>query len=109
MAAKGTPVVTSNLGSMAEVVEDRRTGRLVVPGDVTSLAEAIQSLTADSLALRDMRVAARTEFEQKYTAEVNYQILMALYRRALGKQYELPTGLSTNEAIDAEIPVLHVR
>jgi glycosyltransferase involved in cell wall biosynthesis len=107
--AKGTPVVTSNLGSMAEVVEDRRTGRLVVPGDVTSLAEAIQSLTADSLALRDMRVAARTEFEQKYTAEVNYQILMALYRRALGKQYELPTGLSTNEAIDAEIPVLHVR
>jgi glycosyltransferase involved in cell wall biosynthesis len=107
--SKGTPVVTSNLGSMAEVVEDRRTGRLVVPGNVASLAEAIQSLAADAQALCNMRLAARTEFEQKYTAEVNYQILMALYRQASGEQHELPTDQSAIEARPAETPLLNAR
>ena len=57
--AKGTPVITSNLGSMAEVVEDRRTGLLVPPADAQSLAGAIQSLTIDRTALPQMRKAAQ--------------------------------------------------
>jgi glycosyltransferase involved in cell wall biosynthesis len=107
--SKGTPVVTSNLGSMAEVVEDRRTGRLVAPGNAASLAEAIQSLAADAQTLRNMRLAARTEFEQKYTAEVNYQILLALYRRASGEKHELPADQSTTDADRAETHLLHAR
>lgn len=105
--AKGTPVVTSNLGSMAEVVEDRRTGRLVAPGDVASLAEAIRSLAADAQTLRKMRVAARTEFEQKYTAEVNYQILLDLYRRVSGEDHEPTTDRSAPNADRAAASVLN--
>ena len=34
-------------------------------------------------ALRDMGQEARREYEQKYTAERNYEMLMEIYRRAM--------------------------
>jgi hypothetical protein len=37
-----------------------------------------------------MRVAARHEFEQRFTPEANYQILMAAYAHVLGSSF--PTG-----------------
>jgi len=37
----GTPVVATRVGGVAEVVVDGVTGRLVEPGDVTALADAV--------------------------------------------------------------------
>jgi len=38
-----------------------------------------------------MRKAARSEFEQKYTAEVNYRILVSIYREVCAKPHREPT------------------
>jgi glycosyltransferase involved in cell wall biosynthesis len=80
--AKGTPVVASNLGAMARLVDHGRTGLLFAPGDPADLAAKVERLLDDPSELDAMRRAARREYEQKYTAESNYRILMAIYERA---------------------------
>jgi len=81
--AKGTPVIASRLGAMAELVDEGRTGLLFTPGDSAALVEAVERLLADPDALSRMRPAARREFETKYTAETNYRQLIDIYDRAI--------------------------
>jgi glycosyltransferase involved in cell wall biosynthesis len=80
--AKGTPVVASRLGAMSELVDEGRTGELFTPGDSADLARVLGGLLGDAGRLARMRVAARQEFEARYTAESNYRQLLALYFRA---------------------------
>ncbi len=82
--SKGTPVIASNLGAMTELIEHERNGMLFIPGDPAALAAAVLAVHEDSATLTRMRKAARDEFEQKFTAEANYKLLMAAYRRVLG-------------------------
>jgi glycosyltransferase involved in cell wall biosynthesis len=81
--AKGTPVVASRLGAMAEIVADGRTGLLFNPGDPADLAGKVRSILADLPRLARMRRAARQEFEENFTADTNHGILVAIYERAL--------------------------
>lgn len=83
--SRGTPVVGSNFGAMAELIDDGRTGLLFAPGDALGLCDSVKRLYANRDALGPMRMAARQEFEQKFTSAANYQILMAAYRRVLGE------------------------
>ena len=81
--AKGTPVIVSKLGAMAEIVDDGHTGLHFKPGDPVDLAEKVRSILADPSKLRQMRQAGRQEFDQRFTADVNHQSLVAIYERAL--------------------------
>src|SRR5207302_10465568 len=80
--AKGTPVIASRLGAMAEVVADGRTGLHFEPGNAADLAATVRRFVADPAVQRQMRQAARAEFEEKFTAAINYRTLMAIYERA---------------------------
>jgi glycosyltransferase involved in cell wall biosynthesis len=83
--AKGTPVIASNLGAMAELVDHGRTGLHFAPGNPVALASAVQQLLANQPARKEMRHAARKEYEQKYTAEANYHTLRAVYEQVLAE------------------------
>ncbi|BAI90481.1 MULTISPECIES: glycosyltransferase [Arthrospira] len=83
--AKGTPVIASNLGAIAELVEHGRTGLLFKPGDPISLTEQVDSLISHPKKLPQMRREARAEFEAKYTAPQNYQQLKSIYQLVLSK------------------------
>jgi glycosyltransferase involved in cell wall biosynthesis len=83
--AKGTPVIASKLGAMAEIVEDGRSGLHFKPGDPVDLAEKARRILADPLKLKWMRQAAREKFAQNFTADANHRILMAIYERALSR------------------------
>ncbi|MBS0017849.1 MAG: glycosyltransferase family 4 protein [Arthrospira sp. SH-MAG29] len=83
--AKGTPVIASNLGAIAELVEHGRTGLLFKPGDPISLTEQVDSLISHPEKLPQMRQEARAEFEAKYTAPQNYQQLKSIYQLVLSK------------------------
>jgi glycosyltransferase involved in cell wall biosynthesis len=80
--AKGTPVLASRLGSMAELVKDGVNGILFDPGNEADLVTQVDRLIASGEALRD---GARREFESKYTAEANYPALMSIYDAALNR------------------------
>ena len=76
---RGTPVIASRLGAMAELVDDGRTGRLFAPGDSEDLAEKVAEMLAGRRPPAAMREAARAEFEAKYTADINYRQLCEMY------------------------------
>jgi len=81
--ACGVPVIASRIGAMAEIVEDGRTGLLFEPGDPEDLAEKVAWAWAHPEEMAEMGQEARREYEAKYTAERNYEMLMAIYERAM--------------------------
>jgi glycosyltransferase involved in cell wall biosynthesis len=81
--AKGTPVIASRLGALAEGVTHGRTGLHFAPGDAHDLAKQVNFAAANPEMLADMRLNSRREFEQRYTAEQNYRMLLDVYRRAM--------------------------
>jgi glycosyltransferase involved in cell wall biosynthesis len=81
--ACGLPVIASDLGAMRELVEDHRTGLLFRPGDPDDLATKVRWAFEHPAELQAMRAAARREFEEKYTAERNYKILINIYEMAI--------------------------
>lgn len=88
---KGTPVVASRAGALAELVVDGITGRLVRPGDPDDLAQAVQRMLVDPAALKRMRERARAEFEVRFTGETNYRQLLGIYRSVAVRKQERPT------------------
>lgn len=83
--AKGTPVIVSKLGAMAELVDHGRTGLHFEAGVAVDLAAQVRRILADPQELARMRLAARQEFASKFTADANHNILMAIYEQALGR------------------------
>jgi glycosyltransferase involved in cell wall biosynthesis len=81
--ACGLPVIASNLGSMAETVTHEKTGLLFDPGDPADLARIVRWAFEHPEAMDAMRIAARREFEEKYTADRNYEMLMSIYETAI--------------------------
>ena len=81
--ASGVPVIASGLGAMAEVIEHGRTGLLFSTGDADDLAAKIEWAIGHPTEMAGMRAEARSEYLAKYTPERNYELLMALYERAI--------------------------
>ncbi len=76
--AKGTPVVASRCGAMVDLVDHGRTGLHFIPGDPDSFAERLRELWTN-VNMFTMRQAARTEYEERYTEENNYDQLLEIY------------------------------
>jgi glycosyltransferase involved in cell wall biosynthesis len=81
--AYGLPVLASRLGAMAEIVEEGRTGLLFEPGNPNDLAEKVEWAWTHPEEMKRMGKEARKEFEEKYTAEKNYKMLMEIYQLAI--------------------------
>jgi glycosyltransferase involved in cell wall biosynthesis len=79
----GLPVIASRLGSMAEIVVDGLTGILFEAGNADDLATKVRWAVEHPDEMRVMGEKARKDYERKYTSEVNYQQLMAIYEGAI--------------------------
>lgn len=82
--ACGKLVIASRLGALAELVEDGKTGLLFEPGNAQDLASKIKWTLENESACVEMGKNARRVFEEKYTAENNYKMLMKIYHSILG-------------------------
>jgi glycosyltransferase involved in cell wall biosynthesis len=83
--ARGTPVVASRLGSLAEFVKPDVSGFLFDPGDPASLAEAVDKFLKLPDSGQRMGANAREIFLNTYSAERAYDNILALYQFALKK------------------------
>jgi glycosyltransferase involved in cell wall biosynthesis len=81
--ACGLPVIASRHGALAELVQDGRTGLLFEPGNASDLAQKLTWAEAHPVEMARMGASARAEYESNYTAEDNYERLMAIYNKAL--------------------------
>ena len=81
--SQGTPVISSNIGSMTEMVEHGRTGLHFESGNAQDLADKIIWSMEHPAEMNRMGRNARAEYEAKYTPEKNYHMLMAIYEQAI--------------------------
>jgi len=90
--ACGLPVIASRLGSLEEIVRDEQTGLHFSPGDPVDLAHKVEWAWTHEADISRISRTARAEFEQKYTAEQNYQNLMRIYGQVSDSVGELRAG-----------------
>ncbi|HEV2690749.1 MAG TPA: glycosyltransferase family 4 protein [Bryobacteraceae bacterium] len=90
--ARGTPVIASNHGAMADVVRHDQTGLLFSPGNSGALVHAIRTLHSDAKMQMRMRHAARAEYEQKYTGAANHAMLINAYNQAIARMSPATTA-----------------
>jgi glycosyltransferase involved in cell wall biosynthesis len=77
----GKPIVSSNVGGIAEVIRDGETGLLVPPGDAAALESAIASLAADASLRQRLGQAAFGSFATQFTRSVMAGAAEEFYRR----------------------------
>jgi glycosyltransferase involved in cell wall biosynthesis len=85
--SNGLSVVASKIGSMTSVIENRRNGLFFNVGDDSDLSEKLERMLAHPAECAVMGRAARQEYEEKYTAEANYEMLLAIYRQAIADRF----------------------
>lgn len=78
-----TPVVASNIGSIADVVETERCGILVDPSDVEAVSNAIVYLLENPQIARAMGERGQKAVDEKYNWEMEQQKLVDAYRTIL--------------------------
>lgn len=78
------PVVASNVGGMAELVEEGVSGYLVPAGDIAALAERLQRFIANPALCQQMGQAARQRFCQKFTLRLHGEKISRLYAELVG-------------------------
>ena len=78
--AHGLPVIASNTGGLALLVENNDTGLLVTPDDATALADAIGRLWADDALLMHVVEGGRQRFGHEFSAKVIVGEYMRYYR-----------------------------
>lgn len=82
--AAGRPVVVTDTGGLAEVVDAGKSGLVVPPGDVDRLAEAILGITADPAVMETMGRHAKYLADTKYSWNDIAAKTMDVYRAAIG-------------------------
>lgn len=85
--ACGTPVLASALGSPNELIRDGVNGFRFAPGNDDDLVRCIQSILSRPDELREMRRSSRACYEQYYTADRNYELLMGVYQKAIAAEH----------------------
>lgn len=81
--AFGTPAAVSNIGPLPSIVQDGCNGVVFQPGNSQSLVQVLQQSWNTPGTLERLAEGARASFESLYTEEVNYRILLDIYRKAV--------------------------
>ena len=87
--ACGLPVVASELGGTASLLEPGITGLYFEAGNSVQLKEKVRQLHEQPSTLKEMRHAARQRYENSYTPEANYEQLIRLYKGVLAGRADL--------------------
>lgn len=75
----GTPVVSTDVGGMREIVADRRSGRLVPSGDATALADAIDEVCGAAELGERYAVQAKSDLLERFSTDNMFRRLRLLY------------------------------
>jgi len=81
--AVGTPVITTDAGGMAEVIQDGTNGFLVARYNAVALEEAILKIIHDYPSAIERSVRARKTVEEKFNLEFQLQIFEQEYKNAI--------------------------
>jgi glycosyltransferase involved in cell wall biosynthesis len=80
--SRGTPVLAADIGAVRELVEEGVTGYRFQAGEVDALVAGALRFTAVE-EYEQMRFNCHELFSSKYAAEVNYELFMKIYAKAI--------------------------
>jgi glycosyltransferase involved in cell wall biosynthesis len=83
--AAGLPVVSTTVGSIAEVIEDGANGFLIQPGDVSALARAMIELGEDADLRLRMGKRNRQDARERFSAPRLWRELDGFWRQVTGR------------------------
>jgi glycosyltransferase involved in cell wall biosynthesis len=78
--ACGIPIIASEIGTLADIIQHKKTGVLFQPGNAEDLATKVKWVVAHEDEAARLGMAGRVQYEAQYTAERNYQRLLGIYR-----------------------------
>ncbi len=84
--SKGTPVICSRFGSMAEIVADGSEGLHFAPGDAIDLAQKVRHFFDQRDLIKQMRMAAHRKYVQHLSPDSNHAQLMHIYQSAIAER-----------------------
>jgi len=79
----GTLVLASNIGSIKSIIKDRFNGILFEPGNTSDLIDKVKWILNNQRECDQIALNANSEFNQKYSSEVNYKQLIDVYEKAI--------------------------
>ena len=85
--ACGTPVLAACVGAIPEMLEDGVSGLHFAPNDPEALAVKVTWAWAHLRRLAAMGKAARHAYEERYTGNTNYRLLMNIYGSAIDSHF----------------------
>ncbi|MFO7172927.1 MAG: glycosyltransferase family 4 protein [Bacillota bacterium] len=94
--AAGTPLVVSDVGGMAEIVEHGVDGRKALPGHPDSLADQILAALHDPAGSRQMAARARAKVLARYTWDRVAEATEKVYRQVLAEWAASPWGMAAS-------------
>lgn len=90
--AAGAPLVVSDVGGLAEIVADGRTGLKVPPGSPEALAQAIDALLRSPRLARRLASAGQQEVKERFTWTAVAQRTSQLYAEVEAAWKQTPWG-----------------
>jgi len=102
--AMGAPVIASTIGSLATLIRHQRNGLHFLPGDAADLARQVTWFDQHPDSAKRMRQRARLDFENCYTGERNYALMMEIYRRAIDGYVSAERSRSATWGVEFKIP-----
>ena len=84
--ACGTPVLASRVGSVIELIRNGETGYHFEAGDPEHLAALALQVFGQQSEMKTLRRRARDFYEENFTPDRNYQILLQIYEHASTKR-----------------------
>lgn len=81
--AFGTPAAVSDIGPLPSIVRQGENGVVFRPADPQSLVETVRAAWESEGYLDRLAGGARRSFEELYSEEANYKMLMTIYEQAI--------------------------
>jgi L-malate glycosyltransferase len=88
--ALGVPVIATNVGGPAEIIEDGREGYLLAPRQPRAWAAAVRRLAEDPQRGREMGSAGRRRVQQAFTLDHHVAAMVELYEDAIALAGQAP-------------------
>ncbi len=93
--AAGVPVVATKVGGVVEIIDDEKTGLLVLPKDTETMAKAVIRLLRDPKLAQNLVTDARKKLETQYTLEHMASQTIKVYEELLNSMNILVMKLSS--------------
>lgn len=81
--ACNTAIITTNVGGIPDVINDRFNGLMFPPGDIIKLADLINELSVDNQLLQSLTKRAYDDVNNHYSIDCVFPNLISIYKKVL--------------------------